>query len=561
MKTGGKTVSVRPVRANTRIPSPRYPAILAFCFLVSGCETLDFFLRPTTEPATDEVLTSSRDQTYSKSDFTTAAVDDKSVEVLEPVQQPQPTPTTDLWGRMRTGFSIHDSQNPEAVAAARNWFEGKQSYIERVAGRANLYLYYILTKIEERGLPSELALIPIIESGFQPFARSPSGAAGLWQFIPSTGKRFGLKQNWWYDGRRDIVAATGAALDYLEYLNAEFNGDWLLAIAAYNAGEGTVRAAIKRNRKANRDTHYWALKLPRETKRYLPQLLALAQVVNNPGEVDLELPPLANQAYFSVVNLEHQIDLALVSELAGISMDDVYYLNPGFNRWATDPDGPHRVLIPLRNHGRFMTALEDTPPENLVTWRRHEVLDGQTLSEIGAKYHTTVATLQQVNNLDGTLIRAGRSLIVPTSARPLSEYTLSASGRGVIELPNSGVKSTYVVRKGDNLWSIARRHDTRVKKIAAWNAISAGGILRPGQKLVIWHETASTQPNQLIEVSGTPAGQLRYTVRRGDSLWTISRRFGVTVMALRQWNGLSGKEYLQPGQQLKVNPASDAIEI
>ena len=558
MKTGGKTVAGRPAHASTRIPTPRYIPLLTFCFLMSGCETLDFFLRPSADAATNEVSTSARDHTYSKSDFTVAAVDEKTGQSLEPVQQSQPTPD-DLWVRLRSGLSFHKNHNREVVTRARTWFEGKQSYIERVAGRANLYLHYILTRIEQRGLPSELALIPVIESGYQPFARSPSGAAGLWQFIPSTGKRFGLKQNWWYDGRRDVVAATEAALDYLEYLNTEFDGDWLLAIAAYNAGEGTVRAAVKKNRKANRETHYWSLNLPRETERYIPRLLALAQVVENPGAVGLELPPLSNRAYFSIVALEHQIDLALVSELAGISMDEVYYLNPGFNRWATDPDGPHRVLIPWRNHRRFTTGLEGTSPENLVTWRRHEVLSGETLSEIAAKHHTTVATLQQVNNLTDTLIRAGRSLIVPTSARPLSEYTLSAASRGVIEQPASGEKITYVVRKGDNLWSIARRHDTRVKKIAAWNGISASGVLRPGQKLVIWHETTSKQPSQLIEVSATPASQGRYTVRRGDSLWTISRRFGVTVTALRRWNGISEQKYLQPGQQLKVNPSNDAI--
>ena len=360
-----------------------------------------------------------------------------------------------------------------------------------------------------------------------------------------------------------MVAATTAALNYLEYLHAEFDGDWLLAIAAYNAGEGTVRAAIKRNHNTDKGTDYWSLNLPRETRRYIPRLLALARVVQLPGDVDLELPRLANRPYFSRVDPQHQIDLALVSELAGISMDEVYLLNPGFNRWASDPDGPHQLLIPLASQARFVTAIELVPPDQLVTWRRHKVLAGQTLSEIASMHHTSVATLQQVNELAGTLIRAGRSLIVPASARPLSEYTLSAAGRGVIETPPSGEKINYVVKKGDNLWSIARRHDTRVKKLTAWNGISAGSVLRPGQKLVIWREKSATLPDPLLEVSGVSASesQPRYIVRHGDSLWTIARRFGVSVSALQGWNGISTGEYLQPGQELKLSDPSGAIEI
>ena len=348
MKIGGESVSGKSARVRKLARSPLPSLIVAACFLLSGCEALNFFLLPSPEEtsAESDPDTEPRDE----SPRAVASVFNDGAGSLEPAISATSTPT-DLWVRMRAGFVLGENNDPERVSEALGWFVGKQPYIERVAGRATPYLHYILEQVEQRELPSELALIPVIESGFQPFARSPSGAAGLWQFIASTGKRFGLKQTWWYDGRRDVVAATTAALDYLEYLHKEFHGDWLLAIAAYNAGEGTVRAAIKRNQQAAEDTDYWSLKLPRETRRYIPRLLALARVVQQPGHVDLELPPLANQPYFSRVDPQHQIDLALVSELAGISMDEVYRLNPGFNRWASDPDGPHQLLIPVPSRG------------------------------------------------------------------------------------------------------------------------------------------------------------------------------------------------------------------
>ena len=559
MKTGGKSVSEKPTRTDAYLLPPLSVVIAACSLFLGGCETFAFFLLPEPQDVSNEVQNTPTTEPNAENDLTIASVyqpDSLSAESGTAVEAP-----ADLWIRMQDGFELPHHQNSQRVRDALSWFVDRQTYVERVASRANPYLHYILTRLEQRDLPSELALIPIVESGYQPFARSPGGAAGLWQFIPSTGRRFGLKQNWWYDGRRDVIAATEAALDYLEYLSTKFEGDWLLAIAAYNAGEGTVQAAIKKNRKANLETDYWSLKLPGETKRYIPRLLALARAVEQPGKVGLEFPPLQNRAYFSIIELEGQIDLAHVGEFANITMDEVYLLNPGFNRWATDPEGPHRVLIPIASHEKFITAIKGTSPENLITWQRHEVLPGQTLSEIAAMHHTSVTSLQHVNKLKATLIRTGRSLIVPTSALPLAEYTLSAAGRGVIEIPASGEKFTYVVKKGDNLWSIARRHDTRVKKLTAWNGISAQSILKPGQKLVVWRETSPPRTDPLVAVSGAPLNNNPYIVQPGDSLWTISRRFGVSVAALRRWNRLSKKEYLHPGQQLKVKVTDDAIEI
>ena len=480
MKSREKNGSPKPLHSHPVLRLAQGVVAAIFGIFLSGCQTLDFFLLSTPQETSSEVQNRPSVPPSEELETTIASVyepDEVSAKSEQREEQP-----ADLWIRMRLGFELREHRSSPRVDDASAWFFAKQAYIERVASRANPYLHYILTQLEQRNLPSELALIPIMESEFQPFARNPSGATGLWQFMPSTARRFGLKQNWWYDGRRDVVAASAAALDYLEYLHAEFDGDWLLAIAAYNAGEGTVRTAIRKRRQTDGEVDYWSLTLPRETKRYIPRLLALAGALDRPGDFNLELPPLRNREYFSIINLESQIDLGLVGDFAGISMDEVYLLNPAFNRWATDPDGPHRILIPFESREPFLAVLAKTPLKNLIAWDRHEVLEGQTLGEIAAIHHTSVASLEQANKLKDSLIVAGQNLIVPTPARPLSEYMLSATARGVVDAPTSGVKLIYEVKQGDSLWSIARRHDTRVKKLTAWNSIGSKSILRLGQK-------------------------------------------------------------------------------
>ena len=443
---------------------------------IVGCETLDFFLIPATNGQQDvaKAATTRRDQTVAD---TLTNVDKKAA--------------VDLWVRLRSGLALTVDENPR-INREVSWFADHQHHIDRISIRATPYLYYILSQTEKRGLPSELALLPIVESAYQPLAHSPSGASGLWQFMRHTGERYGLKQSWWYDGRRDVIASTNAALDYLEYLHRRFDGDWLLAIAAYNAGEGSVSAAVKRHQKSNQPTDFWSLGLPRETRNYVPRLLAIARVVARPADYQVRLRPIANQPYFAVLERDHQIDLTVVSELAGISMDDIYRLNPGFNRWATDPDGPHRVLVPKEKRDRIVEGISQVPADQWITWRRHQVQPGETLSQIAGLHNTTVAVLRQVNDLNLTMIRAGRGLIVPFSTRPLTEYSLIAIAREVAAEPYrpTGRKITYQVRKGDSLWLIARRHDTRVKKLVAWNGLSADIPIRPGQRLVIWYDSA-----------------------------------------------------------------------
>lgn len=463
-----------------------------------------------------------------------------------PLPDVQPAQPANLWERIRAGFALPAADKQPLVQHEIDYFAAQQAYLDRVAERARPYLSYIVQSLEHRGMPTEVALLPIVESAFRPFAYSSGQAAGIWQFIPATAQLYGLQQNWWYDGRRDVIAATQAALDYLQRLNELFNGDWLLTIAAYNAGEGTVLRAIKHNAARGRPTDFWHLDLPRETETYVPRLLALRSLVAAPKEYGLELPNIPDEPQIEVVKVNSQIDLALAARLAGVSVAELYRLNPGYNRWATAPDGPHRLVLPVDRVEQFKKGLAAIPPNKRVHWRRHHVTHGDTLNRLAQRYHTTVAVLKNVNDLHGNLIRTGSHLIVPLTSQPSAAYAFNP-----LHSMASSHKVAYIVRRGDSLWRIARAHHSTVARIRRWNHLARGAVLRPGQKLVLWQ----AQPAMTVELGSLQASlvqSVRYTVQPGDSLYRIARRFNVTVDDLRQWNDLPEGRYLQPGQKLQL---------
>ncbi|MGD8430025.1 MAG: LysM peptidoglycan-binding domain-containing protein, partial [Ectothiorhodospiraceae bacterium] len=413
---------------------------------------------------------------------------------------------------------------------------------------------HIVDQVQSRGMPTEIALLPIVESAFRPFAYSHGRAAGIWQFVPSTGKHFGLKQNWWYDGRRDVIAATDAALDYLSRLHDMFDGDWLLAIAAYNAGEGNVLNAVKRNRRRGRPTDFWHLDLPRETETYVPRLLGLRDLVRSPEAHGISLPSIPNEPRIEAVKVDSQLDLALAADLAGISIERLYQLNPGYNRWATAPSGPHRIVLPVGRVDQFEQGLEATPTEKRVRWRRHKIARGETLIQIARRYHTTVKVIRDVNGIHGNTIRAGHHLVVPMASRPSDAYSLSKSQRlaALQGRSRSGQKHVHVVKRGDTLWGIARRYGVSVRTLGRWNRMAPGDTLRPGQRLVIWTKGGVTPVAAGSSVPGNRIQSVRYTVRSGDSLYRIAQRFNVKVSDLRRWNNIARGRYLQPGQKLRL---------
>ena len=471
----------------------------------------------------------------------------------EPKTASEAVAQSDLWGRLRAGFVLDHDVDSKRVREQLNWYAKHPGYINRVVERGSRYLYYIVNETEKRGLPTEFALLPIVESAFDPFAYSHGRAAGLWQFIPSTGKYFGLTQSWWHDERRDVIAATDAALTYLDRLTNRFGGDYTLALAAYNSGGGTVSSAMRRNRKSNKPEDFWSLQLPQETRHYVPKLIALAKIFDNPEAYGIELPTLIDEPYFDIVETGGQLDLAQAAVLAGVDIDEIYLLNPSYNRWATSPDGPHRLLVPHQNAETFRTALAEIPPGKRVSWNNYVVKSGDSLNTISRKFSTTPAVLQQVNNLNTDLIRIGQRLMIPSASQNSDTYALSASKRleRKQEKKRAGNKLRYTVRRGDTFWDIAREHRVSVRQVAAWNGMAPGDPLIPGKELVIWSKT--TQPT-LASAEGTRGKamvrKVGYRVRKGDSLARIANRFSVNVQDIASWNDLNTSRYLQPGQSL-----------
>ncbi len=459
-----------------------------------------------------------------------------------------------IWPRLRAGFQLPEDIAHSDLQAEINWYARHENYLHRVINRADPFLYYILEEAEKRDLPSELVLLPIVESAYQPFAYSHGRAAGLWQFIPSTGKLYGLKQNWWYDGRRDIYASTQAALNYLENLNKMFKGDWLLALAAYNSGSGTVQRAVRRNKKHGKPTDFWHLDLPKETRAYVPKLLALKELINHPEKYDISLVCVQDAPGFKQVKTRSQIDLALAAELAEVDLETIYNYNPGYNRWATAPEGPHTLILPVEAAEIFEKNYAALPADQHLKWVRHKIKSGETLSEIASKYDTSVKHLRKVNNIHGNNIRAGKHLLIPVASRNSASYKLSSSQRlKTIQSRKRGGRGssrvTHIVQKGESFWDISRKYKVNMHSLAKWNGMAIRDPLKQGQKLVIWTKhngsnTSSHNPNSTIK-------SIHYTVRNGDSLARIASRYNVHVKDLHRWNTIKGK-YIQPGQRLKL---------
>ena len=547
-----------------------------------------------------------------------AAMLDSGLPAMPPDARPREDASDrpDAWARIRDGLSLPHPLHPR-VDRQIEWYRNNPEYLERLAQRARPYLAYIVREVEKKGLPAEFALLPVVESAFKVYAYSRAGASGLWQFMPSTGRLYGLKQNWWYDGRRDVVASTHAALNYLTKLLRDFDGDRLLAVAAYNWGEGNVRRAMARNRARGKATDVWSLKLPRETRVHVSRLLAIAAVVGDPDRYGVVLESIPDRMQFEPVALEGQIDLSVAADLAGITLDEIYALNPGFGRWATDPGGPHLLQLPRNAVERFRMNLAQYSPRNRRNWIRHDIARGDTLGGIANRYRTTVAVLKDVNRLSSDRIHAGRHLMVPASTRNRDARRLSRTMRARLDAsgPLDPTNSTYRVRHGDNLWLIARNHGMSTAQLAAWNGLSIKTVIHPGQRLTVNRrdngsipaspkrnaesskgsasavihvvkngdtlsgiaqrhgttalelaefnrikKSAILRPGQRLHVipaayAKAPVGResIRYRVKRGDSLWEISRQFGVSVASLREWNRLSKGELLMPGRELDVH--------
>ena len=456
-----------------------------------------------------------------------------------------PAQYADLFARMRAGFKLDDGGDRKAIDQQLRWYANNPDYLQRAFGRADLYLYHIVTELESRGMPLELALLPVVESAFEPYAYSRARATGLWQFIPGTGSRYGLRQDWWYDGRRDIVESTRAALDYLQSLHDEFNGDWLLAIAAYNCGELIVERSVAMNRAAGRPIEFWDLWLPKETRAYVPKLLAMGRLVRDPHAYGLEITPVANQPYFARVATGGQISLKVAAQIAGITPDELYELNPAFHRWATDPVGPYYLLLPVDAVDVFTQNLSQLSSEQLLGVSEYTVKHGDSVASVAEHFHTTANVIRELNDLPEGRLTVGDELRVPADAELPAKVVLAAArvdGRVRGRRPH-----VLIVRHGDTLYSIARRNRMDVDTLAAMNGMQAGDSLRAGQRIQVASAGGRSSRHSHSH------RRVVYTVRSGDTVAGIAQLFQCSVPQLVAWNGLGPNPHLHAGQKLRIH--------
>ena len=452
----------------------------------------------------------------------------------------------DLWQRIRDDFGFPEMDN-KLVRKHVKFYSEQPEYLERILKRASIYLPYIYQKVDSMGMPSEIALLPIIESAYNPRARSRAGAVGLWQFMPFTGKQYGLKQNWWYEGRRDIIASTVAALDYLNYLHSLFDNDWSLALAAYNAGENGIHRAIRKNQNQNKSTRYSNLKLKQETRNFVPKLIAVKNIIANPEAYGIDLPKLSSEPAFEIVQFNFQVDLAILAHWTEIQNYELEQLNPGLRRSVTPPGGPHRILVPSEKYDRVVSWISDLHPSHAVVTAMYQVKPGDVLGTIAQRYNVPVASIKSINSMNSDLIRIGEVIRIPNPSS-INHHA------GFISQDNkAGRQFIHQVQRGDVLGTIAQRYNVSVANLRTANSLNSD-LIRVGQKLRI------PIPNTIGQFASTPAAGYnlasgtRYVhkVRLGESLWRIARIYQVNVTNLLNWNDIDGDTYIQPGQSIVV---------
>lgn len=440
------------------------------------------------------------------------------------------TAPADLWDRIRRGFDMPDLDS-DLVQDREQWYVTRPDYLQRMTERSSKYLFHIVEELERRGMPTELALLPYIESAFNPQAVSSAKAAGMWQFMPATGNYFDLKQNAFRDDRRDVLASTKAALDYLQKLYGMF-GDWHLALAAYNWGEGNVTRAIARNQKAGLGIQYTDLNLPAETRLYVPKLLAVKNIVANPEAFRAELPLIENHPYFQKVNITRDMDVALVTQLAGVREEDFRALNPSFRRPTIFAAGTPQILLPWDSARVFERNLEAHNQGQYASWTVWTVPVTMTAAEAAQRTGMSENDLRSVNSIPPRmLIKAGSALMVPRSTTTREDVSSHLADNGQLALTPEVVthRTTVRARKGDNVAGLAQRYRLHVAQVADWNGVKTNAAFKVGQPVVLFLPVrmARGKPTTHRATHGTARNTGKQTptpVHRGGKPSKVKRR-------------------------------------
>lgn len=442
-----------------------------------------------------------------------------------------------LWHYIATRFTLAVPDNAR-VQEQLNFYASHVEYLQRVTERAEPYLHMIVMDLQKNKLPLELALLPIVESAYRPEAVSSSQAAGIWQFVRSTGTHFGLARTTWYDGRRDIKASTDAAMDYFTRLRGMFHDDWPIIIASYNGGEGTLQKAIAYNAARGRPTDFWDLtQISHETADYPARLYALVKIFSNPKKYGFNPYPIPNAAVLTEIKLDKSVNLGKLAQITGISHDELYRLNPGFDKLITGPQTAN-LLVPKKIADQFTSQALEEAEKAARDWGRYTLRRGDSFHKIAYRYGCDVDELIKVNRLSSTYAHPGETIIVPLGRR----------GRYA-----DGHTQMYTVQSGDSLWRVAHKFKLDLADLQQMNGMKKGSVIKPGQKLVVGYERATGhhQPTHQSTLAAAK-GAHHYTVKKGDTLWDVAHRFSTTVDELLSRNGLKPSEPLQPGQVLVI---------
>jgi len=495
-------------------PARRAAAVALAALLLAGCAT-----GPTAEPTEPApVVATPVALPETPPPAPPAAADNAAAATDAPVASPPPrgrherrydTTRNDLWQRVRDGFGMDELDN-ELVRKWEQWYARDPAYVQRMTARGGRYLFHIVEEVQRRGLPAELALLPFIESAFNPQAMSRAAASGMWQFMPATGQDFELRQNLFRDDRRDVLASTRAALDYLQRLHGLF-GDWQLALAAYNWGQGNVARAIERNRRAGLPTHYEALRMPQETREYVPKLQAVKNIVLRPDGFGLQLQPLEDHPYFLSVPIERDIDVGLAAELAGLGLDEFQQLNPQMNKPVILAAGTPQVLLPYDNANRFVRELAAyTGP--LASWTAWVAPKTLQPAEAARLIGMSEGELREVNRIPARmLVRAGSTLLVPRDEQSDVDVAEHIADHARLMLAPEGRPLRTVKfkagRRGDSVAAVARRYRVSRAQVAAWNGVAPQASFKAGQTIVVKLQAAPARTKAVARRKAAPAAR------------------------------------------------------
>lgn len=464
-----------------------------------------------------------------------------------------------VWQRLTNGFQFkHESSS--RIQREVDFYRARPKTLPEVFTRAKPYLYMIVEEIEKRQMPMEIALLPVIESSFHTRALSSANAAGMWQFTPDTAQVRGIKNNWWFDGRKDVYLSTNAALDYLQNLHDRFDGNWLHALAAYNAGAITVRKAIERNKAKNKPTDYWYLDLPGETQRYVPKLLAVARMVESPDEYNLALPNIPNTPYLTRIEVDQQIDLSTAAQMANMSWDEFYRFNAGHKRLATDPNGKTHLMVPVDKLQTFAVNLTHFALNTNGNWISHTCSVNDNLTDLAQQYGTTPELIMQINKLSPSQpLKAGQSLLIACGVNSLDDQSLAhasavASNTSAFELKEQTNRVVLADRKAVNtsqnskdhhiyhklksnqtLAWLAQHYGVSLIRLASVNNITTSTHLRIGQPLII--------PVKKV---------ISHTAKKGDTWTSLAKRNGIPAYLLAEFNDANEKTPIKNGQVIRI---------